>query len=72
MANHYQRSLELLDEVDAARTELRRHYLETPTPDRHKVADLHQTIGVCLKLAGIHATLAEAQSVTDLGSRFTA
>lgn len=64
MANHEQKSIELLDEVTNLEKELRREYAGPNRPGR--VADLHQRINRCLKKADIHATHALRQAVQDL------
>lgn len=63
MADHYQKALEQLDEVDDLRKDLRKAYLEHAPGSR--VADLHQKINLNLKLADIHATLAVRQALQD-------
>lgn len=56
-ADHYAAATLALDFVAAARRELADAY-STRSHDRAKIADLHQAIGVDLKLADVHATLA--------------
>lgn len=67
MADHYLKSLEHLEVVDDARRDLRAAYAGNANAAR--VAKLHQTINVNLKLADIHATLAEVQAITDAAMR---
>jgi hypothetical protein len=64
MANHEQKSLELLDEVDDLEKELRGEYVGQNRRDR--IADLHQRINRSLKKADIHATHALRQAIQDL------
>lgn len=67
MANHHQRALELLDEVDQARKELKDEYRNHGSSRPQLVAKLHQSINVCMKLASIHAQLAEVDAIVDAG-----
>jgi hypothetical protein len=65
MADHYLRSIELLDEVAEIRRELTDLYL-AGRRDPSGVAELHSRLGVCLKTAAIHAQLAEVQALQDV------
>jgi hypothetical protein len=67
MANHFQRAVELLDEVEQARTALRAEYAKNGSARPNVVAGLHQTINVNMKLAHVHSQLAEAQALVDVG-----
>lgn len=66
MANHEQKSLDLLGEVDALEKELRSEYAGLNRPGR--IADLHQRINRCLKKSDIHATHALRQAVQDFAA----
>lgn len=63
MANHEQKSLELLAEVDDLERELRQEY--GGLNRREVIADLHQRINRCLKKSDIHATHALRQAIED-------
>lgn len=65
MSNHYERSVDLVYEVQQLRDNLGRAY-DAPHGTSAVIASLHQEIGAKLKLASIHADLAVAQAVQDL------
>lgn len=59
------RALSHVQTVHDLRRELAAEYLRDH-PNRSTLADLHAAIGVNLKLAGVHASLAQAAAVDDL------
>lgn len=78
MADHYLKSLELLDELDDIRSELRRLYAEPKMPAgrpglprlrpphvQRMISDLQDRKGIVLKTAEIHALLAIRQQLQD-------
>jgi hypothetical protein len=77
MADHYLKSIELLDELDTIRSEIARLYAEpvpsAPGPNgwvrppgvRKQLATLHSRQGIVLKLAEIHASLSVRQALLD-------
>lgn len=71
MTNHYEASMRHIDRVTSVRERLRDLYaqsLELDQPaDRNMVGLLHGELGDSLKLAEVHATLAVAQKLEQLG-----
>jgi len=75
MADHYRKSVEILEEVSDVRAELAKLYEEPflPTPDgwrrpphvHKRIVTLQQKLGHLLKLGDIHATLSVRQAVMD-------
>lgn len=77
MADHYLRSVELLDEAAQARKELRDVVNEPPPPvpdgalatqRQRKLERLSSTSSTCIKAAHVHALLSIAQRLDDLGA----
>lgn len=68
--DHYQSSLLALDFVAEARRDLAAEYANGH--NRARIADLHHSIGVDLKLADIHATLALRDAHLDLRANLVA
>ncbi len=69
MTNHYQKTVELLDEIASLETELATQYrqqrLGHPGSHANRIADLHQRLGRLLKKAAVHSQLAIAQAYYD-------
>lgn len=64
MADHYKKTLELLDEISGLETDLASAY-RAGRP-ANQIADLHQRLGRTLKKASIHAQLAAYQAHYDV------
>lgn len=67
MADHYLKSLENLDIAAEARNDLREEYRK-PVPDQQALRHLNAVNGRSLKLAEVHALLAIAQRLEDIGT----
>lgn len=65
MADHYERAVELLEDIDALADELQDAH--KAGADRAAIADIHGDLSRSLKLADIHATLSVRQAVLDGG-----
>lgn len=63
MADHYERSLDLLDQIEDLTVDLKLAYREGAS--RTIIADLHAALSRSLKLADIHATLSVRQALED-------
>lgn len=63
MADHYERAIDLLDEIDDLTVDLKMAYRAKAS--REHVADLHAALSRSLKLADIHATLSVRQALED-------
>jgi hypothetical protein len=78
MADHYEKSVDYLAELDLIRSEIDRLYAEpsnVPGPNgwvrppaiRKQLGSLHSRQGIVMKLAEIHATLSVRQAIQDHG-----
>lgn len=63
MADHYAASIEALTDVSIYCDELDIAYEAGAAPK--VIGDLHRRLGVSLKLAGIHAQLAQVQALNE-------
>lgn len=63
MADHYERAVDLLEEIDDLAEDLAIAYRANAS--REVVADIHAKLSRSLKLADIHATLSVAQRLED-------
>lgn len=66
-ASHVTKSLSHLEAAKAARLALSEAYA-SPRQDRAEIAELHQTIGFGLKVAEVHALLANAVAAERFGT----
>lgn len=69
MADHYEKAREYLDEIEVKRADLADEYTERGGSRRDVIASLHQDIGCAMKLAGVHAALAQVQALHEYGIR---
>lgn len=63
MADHYAASIDALHDVTLYCDELDKAYEAGANPKT--VGDLHRRLGVSLKIAGIHAQLAQVQALQE-------
>lgn len=63
MADHYRRTVELLDEIDCLASDLADAYRARAS--RETIGDIHAALSRSLKLADIHATLSVRQALQD-------
>lgn len=63
MADHYAASIEALTDVTLYCDELDQAYDEGAAPK--VIGDLHRRLGVSLKIAAIHAQLAQVQALNE-------